>query len=269
MSYSRVTTFADGTAVSATQIKGNFKKLRDWEVEDIAVADVDVLSSDKIKKPEMVYASGNAQLVINSTGCIAKNHNPAVNFRRERPRNISLTYNGAVAHSLHAKLSITEFYAGYGREVPKTGVLFYMEEPGSVRITYNIMINAYYGSYDSADAENFLFIACYAHDNGEHDNPVYPYPDVYSRSTFPATQATIAGGTSAQVNGDNTAALRCITIHQCFNGGAGGSSMLAKGWYHASLFAAMTSRFGLVGANTAVVEAHYGVHVTVSDGVSI
>jgi hypothetical protein len=265
MSYTKVTNFADGTAVTATQIKGNFKKLRDWEVEDIAVGDVDVISIDKIKKPELVYASGSAQLTINSTGCIAKAHNPALNFRRERPRNVSLSYNGCILNMLHFKRAESDEEASFGREVPKTGLLFYMEEPGSVRITYNIMINGYRSEAENANNRCFFFVSCYPHDNGEHNEPVTPDPDVGGRSIVPMTYIDSASST---VNGDNTAALRCVTIHKCLNDG-GGSSMLAKGWYSASLFAGSSMRLSMIGANTCVVEAHYGIHVTVTDGVSI
>ena len=264
MSYSRVTTFSDGTVATAAQIEGNFKELRDWETEDIAISNVQVLSSDKIKKPEIVYQAGKAQLTINSTGAIASTHNPAVNFRQERPRNVSLTYNGCIVNQLHKRLNNTQVNYTYGREVPKTGILFYMEEAGSVRITYNIMVNAYLSSYDNT-YENFFFIGCYAHDNGDHSDPVTPNPDVHARACYDITSST---SSNTPVEGDNIAGLRCITIHKCLNDGAG-SSMLAKGWYHAALYSACSSRFQLVGANTAVVEAHYGVHVTVSDGVSI
>lgn len=270
MSYSRVTTFSDGTAVTAAQIEGNFKKLRDWETEDIAISDVQILSTDKIKKPEIVYQSGSAQLTINSTGCIAKVHNPALNFRRERPRNVSLSYNGCIANMSHFARAESDVNSTYGREIPKTGLLFYLEQPGSVRITYNIMLNNYASGGEThgwQDANsNFLFIACYPHDNGEHDSPITPDPDVHARAIVPRTFSICDGGSSAQVNGDNIAGLRCVTIHKCLNDGTG-SSMLAKGWYHAALFAATPGRFAMVGANTAVVEAHYGVHVTVTNGV--
>ena len=270
MSYSRVTTFANGTLVTAPQIEGNFKELRDWETEDIAVGNVQILSTDKIKKPEIVYRAGNAQLTINSTGAIASTHNTAVNFRQERPRNVSLTYNGCIVNHLHQRLNNSQVVYTYGREVPKTGVLFYMEEAGSVRITYNIMINAYEGSHentndDDSPSMNFLFIGCYPHDDGGHDDPVTPNPDVHARAPYNVTKST---SSNTAVQGDNIAGLRCITIHKCLNDGTG-SSMLAKGWYHAALYAAVGTRFQLIGANTAVVEAHYGIHVTVTDGVSI
>jgi hypothetical protein len=273
MSYSRVTTFSDGTVVTAAQIEGNFKELRDWETEDIAVGNVQVISTDKIKKPEIVYISGSAQLTINSTGCIAKAHNPALNFRREKPRNVSLSYNGCIANLLHFKRNVLNIASSFGREIPKTGVLFYMEEAGSVRVTYNIMINNYVSGGDAGagmtygDVNNsFLFISCYPHDHGEHNEPVAPNPDVNGRAVLPKTLSVCSG--AAQVNGDNIAGLRCITIHKCFNDGSG-SSMLAKGWYSAALFAATPVRLGMVGANTVTVEAHYGIHVTVTDGVSI
>tara|TARA_R110000796_G_scaffold62955_2_gene145152 strand:+ start:125 stop:937 length:813 start_codon:yes stop_codon:yes gene_type:complete len=270
MSYSRITTFSDGTAVTAAQIEGNFKELRDWETEDITVGNVQVISADKIKKPEIVYMSGSAQLTINSTGCIAKAHNPALNFRREKPRNVSLSYNGCIAQLLHFKRNVLNTANSFGREIPKTGILFYMEEAGSVRVTYNIMMNIYAEAGVSSgwflDVTNsFLFLTCYPHDEGQHNQPVTPNPNVDGRAVVPTTVSVPSTG---EVNGDNIAGLRCVTIHKCFNNGSG-SSMLAKGWYSAALFAASPVRFSMVGANTVTVEAHYGIHVTVTDGVSI
>ena len=276
MAYSRTNTFSNGNTPTAVQIDANFTGIRTYVADGAVVGDVTTdISHDKIRPPEVVYNTGGASMTMLATGCVAQTSNSPVNFRRERVRDVWLTYNGFIHKGVHFGLASDKLTHAYGREIPKTGVSFYLERTGGVRVTFNIMLNTYMNPQGvggtavyRANQDNFMFIGMYAHDNGEHDDPVYSRPDVHARAVYPNT----AGDKAVTVDGDGPAGLRCITIHQCFNKTESGDSMLRAGWYNVALFTGLNSdytRFALVGANTCVVEAHYGIAPTVSLGTAI
>jgi hypothetical protein len=249
--------------------------VRTYVADGVVLGDVTTdISLDKIRPPEVVYQTGKASLTIMATGCVAKVSNPPVNFRRERVRDVWLTYNGFIHRAIHFQLAADKQKYGFGKEVPKTGVSFYMERAGGVRVTFNIMLNTYMSpetvggtAVNSPDDDNFLFIAMYPQDIGEHDEPTYSNPGASGRAVYPNT-TTNPGST---VEGDGPAGLRCITIHRCFDRTESGDTMITPGWYHVALFSGIggNTKFALVGANTCVVEAHYGKAPTVSAGIAI
>mgnify|MGYP003674079117 FL=1 len=269
MAYSRTNTFSNGNTPTAAQIDANFTGIRTYVASGVVVADVTTdISHDKIKPPEVVYQTGGASLTLLATGCVASVANPPVNFRRERVKDVLLTYNGFLHKGIHFTLAADKISHTFGREVPKTGISVYLEKDAGVRVTYNIMVNAYMtlaAGGDDPDDDNYLFIGMYPHDLGEHDTPIYPQPNRHARAVFPNTTTTLGSPTA----GDGPAGLRCITIHKCFDKTLSGSSAVTSGWYNIALFAGMESNFALVGANTCVVEAHYGKVPTISAGTAV
>ena len=269
MAYSRTNTFSDGNTPTAAQIDANFKGIRTYVADGVAVADVTSdISHDKIRPPEVIYQTGNASLTLMATGCVAGTRNPPVNFRREKVQDIWLTYNGFIHKAIHYTLAADQEEKTFGREVPNTGVSIYLEQGAGVRVTYNIMLNAYktaQGGGDDPTDDNYLFIGMYKQDQGEHNTPIFPKPDRHARTIFPNTTTSIA----SDVAGDGPAGLRCITIHKCFNKTLSGDPNITAGWYNIALFAGLASNFALVGANTCVVEAHYGVVPTITAGAAL
>ena len=273
MAYSRTNTFSNGNTPTAAQIDANFTGIRTYVAEGIVAGDVTSdITIDKIRPPEQVYNSGKASMTLLTTGCVAGTSNPAVGFRREKVRDVSLTYNGFIHRAIH--FAMDKPTMGHGREIPKTGVSFYLERDCGVRVAYNIMLNTYASPESlggtpqhAPDDDNFIYIMMYKHDNGEHNEPVYPRPVAEGRAVFPNTNTD----PGSVVVGDGPAGLRCISIHKCFNKTVSGGSKLTPGWYSVALFTGLTghTKFALVGANTCVVEAYHGISPTISSGTSI
>ena len=269
MAFTRVKTWSDDEAFTATSQEANFKKLRSEINRGLAEGDIYINASPRgttsryigpreLKKLE-VSKTGPGQADLMAVGCsgttaavcndlavqngyrwVTGGTNPHLESK------LAVTYNGAFTNIDHPRLAVkssgttTDYLSGDNVQcVPKTGISFYLEKTADVLIEFwyqpDFLPDAVFDSGDTDDSQSgglTSYIDAFAMYRPDADESWTIEPNMGIRFRSPSNQPSYAQG---------------CAFHMV-------KTSLAAGWHHLCLGAVSDYQLVITGTTGVIVE---------------